>query len=303
MATVLITGGTGLIGSHLIRELRNRGYQVAMLSRKKNLDSDIPIYAWNLEKKEIDPEAVKTADYIIHLAGANLGEKRWTATQRKLIIDSRVKTAELLFEKIKESHNVLKSFISASAIGYYGTSPSDKIFKENDPPADDFLGYTCSLWEQAADKFKELGVRAVKLRTGIVLTKEGGTLARMALPVKLGIASPLGKGGQYLPWIHINDLCAIYIKAIEDPQMTGAYNAVAPDHKTNAEFTSAFARVLRKPFWFPNVPGVVLKLIYGKMSALILKGNRVSADKIISSGYKFKFPDLKGALEDLFGKD
>jgi uncharacterized protein (TIGR01777 family) len=300
VATVLITGGTGLIGQHLCKVLKERGYKVALLSRNRLLDSDILTYLWDLGKKEIDLEAIETSDYIIHLAGENIGEKRWTAKQRKQIIDSRVKTANLIFDKIKENKNVLKAFISASAIGYYGTEPSDKIFNENDPPGNDFLGYTCSRWEQAVLKFKELGVRTVRIRTGIVLTKEGGTLTKMVAPVKMGIASPLGSGRQYLPWIHIDDLCAIYIKAIEDSIMSGAYNAVAPDHKTNAEFTRTIARVLKKPRWFPNVPGVLLKLMYGKMSEIILKGNRVSADKIMASGYKFQFPDLFTALKDLF---
>jgi uncharacterized protein len=303
MVTVLITGGTGLIGQHLCKALKERGYGVAILSRKGISDSDIQTYFWDLGKREIDRKAIESADYIIHLAGENLGEKRWTAKQRKLIIDSRVKTAKLIFDKIKENHNVLKAFISASAIGYYGTSTSDKIFRENDPPGDDFLGYTCSRWEQAVLKFKELGVRTVRLRTGIVLTKEGGTLAKMAAPMKMGVVSALGSGRQYLPWIHIDDLCAIYIKAIEDSLMSGAYNAVAPDHKTNAEFTLALANVLRKPRLFPNVPGLMLKLMYGKMSEIILKGNKVSADKIIASGYQFQFPDLKSALINLLRKN
>jgi uncharacterized protein len=302
MSAILITGGTGLIGKHLCRVLKERGYKVALLSRSRISDPDIQTYFWDVEKKEIDPEAIKTADCIIHLAGVNLGEKRWTAEQKKLIIDSRVKTAQLIFDKIKENHNVLKVFISASAIGYYGTSTSDVIFTENDSPGDDFLGHTCLRWEQAVLKFKELGVRTVRLRTGIVLTKEGGTLAKMAAPMKMGIVAALGNGRQYLPWIHIDDLCAIYIKAIEDRLMSGAYNAVAPDHQTNAEFTGTLARVLRKPRLFPNVPAVMLKLMYGEMSELVLKGNRVSADKIIGSGYGFQFPDLMSALKDLFGK-
>lgn len=300
MATVLITGGTGLIGTHLCSVLKERGYNVALLSRSGNAASDIRSYAWDLEKGEIDKEAIETADYIIHLAGVNISDKRWTTKQMQLIIDSRVKTAKLIFDKIKENKNVLKTFISASAIGYYGTSSLDKIFKENDPPGNGFLGNTCTQWERVVDRFKELGVRTVKLRTGIVLTKQGGALAKMTEPVKLGIGSALGNGKQYIPWVHIDDLCNIYIKAIEDTQMNGAYNAVAPDHKTNAEFTRVLAHVLKKPFWFPNVSSIILRVIFGKMSVILLKGNRVSADKIIASGYKFQFPDLESALTDLF---
>lgn len=300
MATVLITGGTGLIGTHLCSVLKEKGYKVALLSRSGNAASDIPTYAWDLEKGEIDKEAIETADYIIHLAGVNISDKRWTPKQKQLIIDSRVKTAKLIFDKIKENTNVLKAFISASAIGYYGTSSLDIIFKESDPPDSGFLGNTCAQWERVVDRFKELGVRTVKLRTGVVLTKQGGVMAKMTEPVKLGIGSALGNGKQYIPWVHIDDLCNIYIKAIEDTQMNGAYNAVAPDHKTNAEFTHTLAHVLKKPFWFPNVPSMMLRIIFGKMSAILLRGNRVSADKIIASGYKFQFPDLENALTDLF---
>lgn len=299
MVKVLITGGTGLIGQHLCKALKDKGYKIALLSRSGKSITDIPTYFWDPEKKQIDKEAIETADFIINLAGANIGEKRWTPKQRKLIIDSRVKTTQFLFEKIKESKNVLKAFVSASATGYYGISPTDKIFRETDPPADDFLGNTCAKWEQAVDRFKELGIRTVKLRMGVVLTKQGGALAKMIVPVKLGLASTLGNGRQFLPWIHIDDLCAAYISAIENLQMNGAYNAVAPEHTTNNEFTRTLAQVMNKPFWFPGVPGIMIRIMLGKMSQVILKGNRVSSDKIIASGFKFRFPHLEGAIKDL----
>lgn len=300
MVTILISGGTGLVGRHLCKKLKEKGYAVAILSRTSKQDADIPTYYWNLEKNEIEKEALETADYIIHLAGANIGDKRWTTKRRQLIIDSRVKTCGLIFDKIKESRIKLKAFISASAVGYYGAITSDKIFTEIDPAANDFLGKTCKLWEQSADRFNELGIRTVKIRTGIVLTKHGGALAKMITPIKIGIGSALGKGRQYLPWIHIHDLCGIYIKAIEDAQMHGAYNAVAPDHKTNRDFMRTLARVLKKPFWFPDIPSIVLKIMFGKMSEMFLKGSRVSSDKIRKAGYNFRFPDLESALTDLF---
>ena len=302
MSSILITGGTGLIGKHLYRLLKERGHKVVLLSRNRTSDTEVQTYAWDLEKGEIDKEALESADYIIHLAGENIGERRWTPKQKQLIIDSRVKTTQLIFDKIKENNIIPKAFISASATGYYGISPTDKTFKESDPPGNDFLGNTCFQWEQAVDRFKELGVRTVKIRTGVVLTTQGGALAKMAAPVKMGIASALGNGRQYIPWIHIEDICAIYIKAIEDNEMNGIYNAVAPDYKTNAEFTRTLAKVLKKTYFLPNVPSVMLRLIFGKMSEIILKGNRVSAEKIMASGYRFQFPDLKGALTDLFRK-
>ena len=303
MATILITGGTGLVGRHLCRKLKEKGYNISILSRANKQDTEIPTYVWDIDNKEIEKEAIETADYVIHLAGANIGDKRWTSKRRQLIIDSRVKTGELIFDKTKESKIKLKAFISASAIGYYGTITSDKIFCEADPPSNDFLGGTCRQWEQSAGRFEELGIRTVKIRTGVVLTKQGGALAKMITPVKIGIGSAIGNGKQYLPWIHIDDLCGIYIKAIEDTQMNGTYNAVAPDQKTNRDFTRILARVLKKPFWFPDVPAIAMKIMFGKMSEILLKGSRVSSDKINAAGYNFLFPVLENALTDLVRKN
>lgn len=291
------------MGKHLSKKLKEKGYSVAVLSRTSKKDVDIPTYSWDIEKKQIDKEAIETADCIIHLAGASIAEKRWTAKRKQLIIDSRVKSGQLIFDKVKENKNKLKIFISASAIGYYGAVTSDKIFSETDPPANDFLGETCKQWEQSADRFEELGIRTVKIRTGIVLSKQGGALEKMITTVKMGIGSPLGSGKQYMPWIHIDDLCGIYIKAIEDAQMNGAYNAVAPNHKTNSDFTKEMAHVLKKPLWLPNVPSIALKIIFGSMSAIILKGSRVSSEKIKAAGYNFLFPDLESALIDLCKKN
>ncbi|MBZ4675230.1 MAG: hypothetical protein JG772_919, partial [Dysgonamonadaceae bacterium] len=219
MQTILITGGTGVIGRELSAKLRNKGYRVAILSRTTKKNADIPHYYWDIPQKMIEKEAIETADYIIHLAGANIGDKRWSKQRRKLIIDSRVESANLLFDKISEARKKPKAFISASAIGYYGTTTSDKIFCETDSPANDFPGETCRLWEQAADNFEKMGIRTVKIRTGIVLSKQGGVLTKMLTPTKFGIGSAIGSGRQYMPWIHIDDLCRIYVKAIEDTQM------------------------------------------------------------------------------------
>lgn len=303
MKTILISGGLGLVGRHLSKKLKEKGYCVAVLSRASGQHTDLLSYTWDIDRSEIEKAAIETADYIIHLAGANIGDKRWTNKRRQLIIDSRVKTGQLIFDKIKENKNQLKAFISASAIGYYGTITSGTIFSETDPPSGDFLGETCRQWEQSAGKFEELGIRTVKIRTGVVITKKEGALAKMIAPIKTGIGSAIGSGKQYIPWIHIDDLCDIYIKAIEDAEMAGAYNAVAPDHKTNKDFTEILARVLKKPFWFPNVPTLLLKIIYGKMSQILLYGSRVSSEKIINSGYKFKFTNLESALVDLLTKN
>jgi uncharacterized protein (TIGR01777 family) len=236
---------------------------------------------------------------VIHLAGANIGEKKWTFRQKQNIIDSRVKSANLIFSKVNEKGHPLKAFISSSAVGYYGSDPSEKEFSEEDSPGNDFLSEVCIQWEDAADQFQRAGIRTVKIRTGVVLTKTGGALAEMKTTVINGIGSPLGNGRQYIPWIHIDDLCEIYVKAITDDQMQGAYNAVAPDVKTNAEFMRLLAKVLNKPFWFPKVPSFILKLMMGERASIILKGNKVSGKKIVDEGFNFKYYDLGTALVDL----
>ena len=299
MKNILITGGTGLIGRHLIPKLLDKGYKVSVLSRSKKCMPEVSCYTWDVEKHEIESKALEEIDYIIHLAGANIGEKRWTEPRRKLILDSRVKSTEFLYQIVDNKKLPLKSFITSSAVGYYGSITSEKIFDETDPPANDFLGEICRQWEQSAGRFEGLGIRTVKIRTGTVLARKGGALPKMALPVKLGIGSPLGNGRQYLPWIHINDLCEIYIKAVEDEEMKGPYNAVTNDHKTNREFYGTLAKVMGKPFWMPNIPGFTLRLIFGKMSDILLKGSRVSGKKISDSGFSFQFPLLENALADL----
>ena len=220
MANILVTGGTGLIGRHLCKRLKEKGYSVSILSRTQNDDSGFPIHQWNIEQGLIDQEAITTADYIIHLAGANIADKRWTKNRKKTILDSRQKPAHLIYSKINESNKSIKAFISASAIGYYGAESSEKTFSEDDSPAKDFLGSTCEKWENSTKLFKEKEIRTVLIRTGVVLTSNGGALAKIKTPVDLGIASALGDGKQFLPWIHIDDLCNIYIKAIEDIEKT-----------------------------------------------------------------------------------
>lgn len=299
MSTVLITGGTGLIGAHLTKMLTDRGYEVAILSRARSKVGQTPTYIWDLNKFEIEKEAIANADYIIHLSGSNIGEKRWSSKRKQQIVDSRIRSGQLILDEVEKQNKNLKAFISASAIGYYGTTTSNRIFHEMDPAGDDFLGRTCREWEMVAEGFKNIGIRTVKIRTGVVLTKRGGALSKIIVPIKTGFGSALGTGKQYMPWIHIDDLCGIYIKAIEDSQMIGAYNAVAPEHLTNKEFTQTLASILKKPLWFPNIPAVIMKTLFGEMSVILLQGSRVSAEKVQTTGFKFQFPSLEGAFKQL----
>lgn len=303
MASVLITGGKGLIGQELRKILQTKGYEVSILSRSKSTDTSVPGYSWDIEQNEIDRAALTSCDYIIHLAGANIAEKRWSRKRKQDILNSRIKSTELIFKNIDRNNSKLKAFISASAIGYYGAITSPHIYDESDPPASDFLGQTCKVWEHAANRFTEMGIRVVSLRTGIVLSRQGGALVKLMRPLKLGLGAPIGHGKQYMPWIHIDDLCAIYIHAIEKNELQGAYNAVAPDHVTNKEFTGKLARALQKPFWVPNIPAFVLKLLFGELAVMLLEGSRISSEKVQQSGYSFRFPDLEIAIKDLFIKN
>ncbi|RXQ89066.1 TIGR01777 family protein [Ancylomarina salipaludis] len=303
MVQVLISGGTGLVGKALCNKLQAKAYDVAILSRHKNTNSPYKCFYWNPNEDKIDSEAIASSDYIIHLAGANIAEKRWTPQRKKIILESRIQSAKLIFDEVQKQQKNLKAFISASAVGYYGSITSEQIFSEGDKAANDFLGRTCQQWEEAANQFNELGIRTTILRTGLVLNKQGGALSKMIIPVKLGLASALGNGKQYLPWIHIDDLCEIYIKAIEDNTMKGAYNAVAPEHQTNLSFTQTLAQVLKKPFWFPNIPTFLIKSLLGEMSELLLTGSRISASKLLSTGFTYKFPKLDKALVNLLEKD
>ncbi|HBE41029.1 MAG TPA: TIGR01777 family protein [Bacteroidales bacterium] len=299
MESILITGGSGLIGSHLSRKLKEKGYDIVLLSRTSRVNGNKNTYLWNPANNFIDPEAVCRADYIIHLAGAGIGDKRWTRKRRKEIFESRVNTAELIHKTVLDSGKNIKAFITISGSGYYGTLTSERIFNETDPPGADFLGKICMFWEQATDKFSEPGTRVVKIRTGIVLSGSGGVLSRIIPPVRYGIGSPIGTGNQYMPWIHIDDLCNIFIKAIEDQDLSGAYNAAAPEHITNRDLMKSLSKVLGKPYWFPAIPSFIMKMIFGEMSGILLEGSRVSCDKIRAAGFIFKFPELNTALRDL----
>ena len=304
MKTILITGGSGMIGRRLSTLLIKKGYDVIWLSREKHIKADIPRYKWDLLTGKIDKDALEEADVIVHLAGVGIADGKWTEARKRMIVGSRVRSAQLLLEKLREMNTKIDAFVSASAVGYYGAITSDKVFTEDDAHAkDDFLGETCYKWEEQANQFTtELGIRSVSIRTGVVLSKDSELIKKAVLPTKFGLAAPLGKGTQYMNWIHIDDLCEIYIKAIEDETMTGAYNAVAPEDITNAQFMKGVANVLNKPMFFPRVPEFVFKLFLGEASQIILEGSRISSQKIQDAGYEFKYKTLRRALKKILLK-
>jgi uncharacterized protein (TIGR01777 family) len=298
-SSVLITGGSGLIGKYLTSLLLSEGYKVAHLSRKANQFGKVRVFRWDPEKGILDPVVFEGVDYIIQLAGANIGEKRWTKKRKEEIINSRVDSTKLLFRVISDNNIKLKAFISASAVGYYGSHTSDKIFNEDDQPGRDFLGTTCRKWEEAADLFGNDGIRTVKIRTAVVLQKHDSALSKLMAPAKFGILVQTGNGRQYMPWIHINDLCNIFLKAIMDAKMSGAFNAVSPHHVTHKEFVKTLAHIMNIPVFPVPVPAFILKTVLGEMSDVILKGSRISSDKIDSAGYRFLFNNLENALNNV----
>nr|WP_199158183.1 TIGR01777 family oxidoreductase [Pedobacter sp. ASV2] len=296
---ILITGATGLVGTALKKQLLTLGYTVNTLSRK-NENNDPNVFLWDVYKQEIDPNCVNGVDAVVHLAGEPVADKKWTEERKKQIIDSRVKSTELLFKTIKTNPNhQIKSFISASAVGYYGDC-GDEILTEESSNGYGFLAECCKLWEDAVDEGKKLSLRIVKLRTGIVITKAGGALPQLDLPVRFFAGAALGTGKQWTPWLHIDDMVNMYIDAIENVKIEGNYNACAPNPATNINLTKAIAKVLHRPFWPIKVPKAVLALILGDRTEAVLMSNNTSAQKILDAGFKFKFIQLIDALKDIY---
>ena len=309
MPVVLISGGTGLIGRNLTRHLTDRGYEVIILSRTKKTSGNpqISYSFWNVEKQVIDVEAIKKSDHIIHLAGAGVMDKKWTPEYQKQIVDSRVKSAQLLVKTLKENEHNVKTFVSAAAIGIYGSDAKPPIrkegFIETDLAADDFLGATCLLWEASTEPAAELGIRVVRLRTGIVLSEQGGMFKELKKPLNFGVASIFGNGKQVVSWIHIDDLSRMYISVIEDQYLNGNYNAVAPCPVRQKQLMVLLGEKLRHKFYTPiHVPSFLLKIILGKRSIELLKSATVCDKKIKTAGFTFLYPTIEAALEELLSE-
>ncbi|MEY4963797.1 MAG: hypothetical protein RLZZ323_1116 [Bacteroidota bacterium] len=294
---VVLTGGTGFIGKKLTQLLLENGFSVSILSRSPKKKSEgISYFQWDIEAGTIDESAILNADYIIHLAGENIGAKRWTAGRKKAILDSREKSTQLLYACLQKHNKQLESFISASGVGIYGAINDELVCTETTPAASDFLGTVCQKWESATVPIHNLGIRTVQIRTGLVLGKGDGVLQQLVPLFRYKLGSAIGSGKQYMPWIHIDDLCRIYLAAITNSEMKGPYNAAVDDGTTNASFSAALAKVLGYTIWLPNVPAFVLQLVLGEMAQLILRGRRVASDKIEKMGFQFQFTDLEKAL-------
>ena len=304
MPTVLITGGTGLVGKHLANALVQKGYKVIILSRRitgQKQQENISYALWDIKKQRIDAGAIKQSDYIIHLAGAGVVDKKWTEAYKKEIRDSRTESSRLIIDTLKNNNNQVKAIVSASAIGWYGADTDPvKAFTETDATDKSFLGQTCKLWEESIEPVNTLGKRLVKLRIGIVLSNDGGALTEFKKSIRFGVAAILGSGKQIVSWIHIDDLCRLFIYAIENENLQGSYNAVAPQPVSNKTLTLALAKVIRGKFYIPvHVSAFILKIMLGERSIEVLKSATVSCKKILDTNFKFNYNDIETALADL----
>lgn len=308
MQNITITGGTGLVGKRLTQMLTDAGYMVTILTRslpkKAATTKNVIFKLWNVNKQTIDVSAITSADYIIHLAGAGVVDEKWTEAYKKEIRDSRTQSSKLIVDTLKEHAHSVKAIVSSSAIGWYGEDEREGFaFTESDPADDGFLGETCKLWEQSIEAAEAAGTRVCKLRTGIVLSNDGGALAEFKKPIQLGVAGILGDGKQTVSWIHIEDLCRMFLFAMQNEHINGSYNAVAPAPVSNKELTLKLAKLLKGSFYVPlHVPVFALKMMMGSRSIEVLKSTTVSATKMKEAGFTFLYPSIDAALNELCGK-
>jgi uncharacterized protein (TIGR01777 family) len=299
---IVLTGATGLIGSHIFNALVERGDEVTVFSRsltkaKAELPGAAEYVRWTPHDSGIWEKSINGKDAIIHLVGASLAGKRWSENYKKEILNSRVLSTRGLVHAIGKSETKPGVFVCSSAIGYYGSSDY-REFTEEDMPGYDFVAGVCAAWEKEASVVEEFGVRWVSIRTGIVLDKNEGALAKMLLPFRLFTGGPLGQGTQWMSWIHIDDITKIYLRAVDDPQLTGPVNASSPNPVQMNELASAIGKALNRPSWM-RVPGFALKILLGEMSETVLTGQKVVPEKLIELGYNFSYANLNKALKDL----
>lgn len=297
---ILITGATGLIGKKMVSLLKKDNHIIHYLSTSKSKIEHTPNYKgfyWNPGKGEIDLSAFEDVSVVIHLAGASVS-KKWSKAYKNEIIQSRVQTANLLFKTLQSHPNKVKQFVAASAVGIY---PNDltAIYNEDDSKIDDsFLGEVTQLWEESTNLFKSLPLLVTTIRIGVVLAKDSGALVEMTKPIKYGFGAALASGKQYVSWIHIDDLVAIF-KYVIDNNLEGIYNAVSPYPTTNEELTKAIAKTIHKPLFLPNVPKFMLRLVLGEMHQIVTSSQHVSSRKILDSGFQFQYASLSKSLQNL----
>lgn len=300
-ATILITGATGLVGKALTRFLLSKGYTIHVLTTQKTLvhpNKNLQYFHWNPQENKIDTSCLKGVEVVINLAGSSIAQ-RWTKSAKASILNSRIQSLQVLSKAIKEGNFPIKQLISASAIGIYSDSKTN-YYEEEHVSTDDssFLSTVVSAWESATTQFQEMGIKTTLLRIGIVLDANGGALPKIKAPIEKYCGAVLGSGEQWQSWIHIDDLVAIFVHALEF-KLEGVFNAVAPNPVQQTELTKTIALVLKRPMFLPKVPEFLLKLLLGEMSAVVLESQRVCSKKIQNAGFKFNYHELSAALNDL----
>jgi len=302
MPTVLIGGGTGLVGSRMSQMLKEKGYEVRHLSRTRNLQAEFPAYYWDIKKMVIDEDALEGVDYVVNLAGAGIADKRWTDARKKLIIESRTQTTDLLRKYMENGRLKSKVFVSASAVGYYGNRGNDLMTEEN-APGDGFLSQSVIFWEDAVKMIEDTGLRTVRLRTGIVLSQQGGAMPELMKTFPVGVGAYFGSGKAYYSWVHIDDIARLHIYAMENENLHGAYNAVAPNPAQMKEMVMKMKKAYSRPVLVVPAPDFGIKLAFGELSHTVLDSTRVSSQKIEEAGFEFEFPELLPALEDIMARE
>lgn len=300
MATrkVLITGGSGMIGQRLTALLQDRGYEVVQLGRTTRPQSKSRQFVWDIDAGVIQRGAFDGVDAVVHLAGANLANGRWSERKKRIILESRVKSGTLLADELSRQEHQVKKIVSASGINYYGMADTCVVNSEQNLPGRDFLSQVVQQWETGVGRMASSGILVTKLRLGIVLSRMGGAFERIAQTVRWNIGAPLGTGRQIVSWVHIDDACNAFIHALEH-ETAGAYNVAAPNPVTNEELTMVIARILHRRLWLPHVPAWVLYLMFGELAKYVVTGVLVSSEKLRASGFQFQYPDLEGAAADL----
>lgn len=304
MSKVIIAGGTGLVGTRLSELLTQKGYEVAHLSRKKRPDSEYQTFIWDTKKSFIEERAFEGVEYVINLAGAGIADALWTKSRKKLLIESRVATTELLTDYIQKLENKPKAYLSAAAIGIYGDRGNEELTEQSTIGKEGFLVECCIAWENAIRMADEQnGIRTAALRIGLILSTKGGALPKMKLPIKFFTASYFGDGQQWYAWIHIDDICGMFIKMMEDETMEGFYNGTAPNPLKNKDLTKQLVKALDKTALTIPAPAAALRLGMGEMADVVLNSNKVFPARMEMADYDFKFTDFKTAIKDLETKE